>query len=43
MPDSRVIFKILIITLNLYDLSLSGSDCNTKPNSFRCESGCKVV
>jgi hypothetical protein len=28
-PDPRVIFIILIITLNLHDPSLSGSGCNT--------------
>ena len=42
-PDPRVIFIILIITLNLYDPSLSGSDCNTRPNSLGCGSGCKFV
>jgi hypothetical protein len=41
--DPRVIFIILIITLNLNDPSLSGSDCNTKLDSFRCGSDCKVV
>jgi hypothetical protein len=40
-PDLRVIFIILIITLNLP--SLSGFDCNTRPNSLGCGSGCKVV
>jgi hypothetical protein len=40
MSDPRVIF---IITLNLNDPSLSGSGCNTKPNSIGCGSGCKVV
>jgi len=39
-PDPRVIF---IITLNLHDPSLSGSGCNTKLDSFGCESCCKVV
>jgi len=29
--DPRVIFIILIITLNLHDPSLSGSDCKTDP------------
>jgi hypothetical protein len=38
--DPRV---ILIITLNLHDLSLSGFDCNTIPNNLGCGSGCKVV
>jgi len=41
--DSRVIFIILIITLNLHDPSLSGFDCNTRPNNLGCGSGCKVV
>jgi len=42
-PDQRVIFIIFIIILNLHDPSLSGFDCNTRPNSLGCESGCKVV
>jgi len=29
--DPRILFIILIITLNLHDLSLSESDCNTEP------------
>jgi hypothetical protein len=29
--NQRVIFIILIIILNLHDLSLSESDCNTRP------------
>jgi hypothetical protein len=41
--DPRVILIILIIILNLHDSSLSESDCNTKPNSLGCGSGCKVV
>ena len=42
--DSRVIFIILIIIiLNLHDLSLSESDCNTEPKSIECGSGYKVV
>jgi len=41
--DPRVIFIILIITLNLHDPSLSGSDCNTRSNNLGCGSGCKVV
>jgi len=41
--DPRVIFIILIITLNLHDPSLSGFDCNTRPNNLGCGSGCKVV
>jgi len=43
MPDPRVMFIILIITLNLHDPSLSESDYNTRPNSLGCGSGCKVV
>jgi p-aminobenzoyl-glutamate transporter AbgT len=43
MPDPKVIFIILIITLNLYDLSLSEFGCNTRPNSLGCGSGCNVV
>jgi hypothetical protein len=43
MPDPRVTFIILIITLNLHDPSLSRSGCNTGPNSLECGSGCKVV
>jgi len=42
-PNSKIIFIILIITLNLYDLSLSEFGCNTRSNSLGCESGCKVV
>jgi hypothetical protein len=41
--DSRVIFIIFIIILNLHDSSLSESGCNTGPKSFGCGSGCKVV
>jgi hypothetical protein len=41
--DPRVIFIILIITLNLHDPSLSGSEYNTRPNSLGCATGCKVV
>jgi len=41
--DLKVIFIILIITLNLYNLSLSGFDCNTRPNNLGYGSGCKVV
>ena len=41
--DPRVIFIILIITLNLHDLSLSEFGCNTRPHSLGCGSGCKVV
>jgi hypothetical protein len=43
MPDLRVIFIILIITLNLHDPSLSGFGCNTRPNCLGCGFGCKVV
>jgi hypothetical protein len=42
-PDPRVIFIILIITLNLHDPSLSESGCNTKLNSLGCGFDCKVV
>jgi hypothetical protein len=41
--DPRVMFITLIITLNLHDPSLSGSDCNTRLNSLGCGFGCKVV
>jgi len=41
--DPRVIFIILIITLNLHDPSLSGFGCNTRPNNLGCGYGCKVV
>jgi hypothetical protein len=43
MSDPRVIFIILIITLNLHDSSLSVFRCNTRPNSLGCGSGCKVI
>jgi len=39
-PDPRVIF---IITLNLHDPSLSGSDCNTISNNLGYGSGYKVM
>jgi len=42
-PDLRVIFIILITTLNLHDPSLSGFGCNTRLNSLGCGSSCKVV
>ena len=42
-PNPRVIFIILIITLNLHDPSLSESDCNTGPNCLECGSGYKFV
>jgi len=41
--DRRVIFIILIIILNLHDLSLSECGCNTRPKSIGCGSGYKVV
>jgi len=41
--NQRVIFIILIITLNLHDPSLSGFDCNTRPNNLGCGSDYKVV
>jgi len=41
--DSRVIFIILIIILNLHGLSLSESGCNTEPKSIGCGFGYKVV
>jgi hypothetical protein len=43
MSDPRVIFIILIITLNLHDPSLSGFGCNTRSNNLGCGFGCKVV
>jgi len=43
MSDLKVIFIILIITLNLHDPSLNGSSCNTRPNSLGCGYDCKVV
>jgi len=42
-PNSKAIFIILLITLNLHDPGLSGSGCNTRPNSFGCGFDCKVV
>jgi hypothetical protein len=42
-PDPRVISIILIIMLNLHDLSSSGSGYNTRPKSLGCGFGCKVV
>jgi hypothetical protein len=41
--DSKVIFIILIIILNLHDLSLSESGYNTGPKSIGCRSDYKVV
>jgi hypothetical protein len=42
-PDPKVIFIILIITLNLHDPSLSGFGCNTRANSLGCRSSYKIV
>jgi hypothetical protein len=42
-PDPKIILIILIVTLNLHDLSLSEFDCNTKSNSLGCGSGWKIV
>jgi hypothetical protein len=41
--DSRVIFIILIIILNLHDSSLIESSCNSRPKSLGCRSDCKIV
>jgi hypothetical protein len=41
--DPRVIFIISIIILNLHNLSLSESGCNTESKSIGCESSYKVV
>ena len=41
--DPRIILIILIIILNLHDLSLNESGCNTGPKSIGCGSGYKVV
>ena len=43
MPDLKVIFIILIITLNLHDPSLSEPDCNTGSKNIGCGSDYKVV
>jgi len=43
ISNPRVIFIILIITLNLHDPGLSGFSCNTRPNNLGCGSDCKVV
>jgi len=40
--DPRILFIILIITLNLHDLSLNESGCNTGPKSIGCGSGYNV-
>ena len=42
-PDLKIIFIILIIKLNLHDLSLSESDCNTGLKNIGCGSDYKVV
>ena len=42
-PNPRVIFIILIITLNLHGLNLSRFDCNTRPNNIGRGSSCKVA
>jgi hypothetical protein len=42
-PDLKMIFIILIITLNFHDPSLNGSYCNIRPNSLGYGSDCKVV
>jgi len=41
--DSKIIFIILIIILNLHDLSLSESDYNTGSKNIGCGSDYKVV
>ena len=41
--DPRITFIILIIILNLHDLSLNEPGCNTGPKSIGCESDYKVV
>ena len=42
-PDLKVIFIILIIKLNLHDLSLSEPNCNTGLKNIGCGSDYKVV
>jgi hypothetical protein len=42
-PDLKVIFIILIITLNLHEPSLSEPDCNTRPKNIGCRSDYKVM
>jgi hypothetical protein len=42
-PNPKILFIILIITLNLYDPSLSGSGCNTRPNNLECKFDYKVM
>ena len=41
--DLKVIFIILIIKLNLHDLSLSEADCNTGLKNIGCGFDYKVV
>jgi hypothetical protein len=41
--DPRIIFIILIIILNLHDLSLNELGCNIGLKSIGCGSGYKVV
>jgi hypothetical protein len=41
--DPRVIFIILIIILNLHDLSLGGSGCNIRPKSIGRGFGYKIM
>jgi hypothetical protein len=41
--DPRILFIILIITLNLRNLSFSEPGCNTEPQSIGCGSGYKVM
>jgi hypothetical protein len=41
--DPRVIFIILIIVLNLHDLSLSEPGCNIRSKSIGCGSSYEVV
>jgi hypothetical protein len=43
ISDPRIIFIILIITLNLHDPGLSEFSCNTRPNNLGCGFDCKVV
>jgi hypothetical protein len=42
-PDPKVIFMILIITLNLHDPDLNRFNYNIRSNSLGCESNCMVV
>jgi len=43
MLDSKVIFIILIIILNLHDSSLSEFDCNTGSKSLGCGSKSVII